>query len=126
MFLVSLGSSVRMIYVLDIFACVAALGLLHWIRSRRNRHLPPGPPSIPFIGNLHSVPVSQPWLKLIEWGRQYSKKNLIMLAERALITFRLDSNLIRLNFLGHEIIVVNTLEAATNLCDKRSLIYNER
>ena len=35
--------------------------------------LPPGPKSLPFIGNLFDINVGAPWLTYTEWGKQYGK-----------------------------------------------------
>lgn len=40
--------------------------------------------------------------------------------------FMLDSDLIRLNVFGNNIVVVNSLEAATDLFEKRSSQYSDR
>jgi hypothetical protein len=35
--------------------------------------LPPGPPSLPILGNALSVDVTAPWLTYKAWGDQYGK-----------------------------------------------------
>lgn len=73
--------------MLDIIVCLIFAGLLRWIYARRaSLLLPPGPPSLPIIGNLHYVPPSQPWLKLIEWGRQYGNAHTIVLVPSEALT----------------------------------------
>ncbi|KAG8942961.1 hypothetical protein FRC03_002783 [Tulasnella sp. 419] len=37
----------------------------------RDPHLPPGPPTIPILGNLHILPLKRAYLKFTEWARQY-------------------------------------------------------
>jgi cytochrome P450 len=48
---------------------VATLILLRYARNRLP--LPPGPPPLPIIGNIHQVPAKHPWLKFHEWTKQY-------------------------------------------------------
>ncbi|KAF7336322.1 putative cytochrome P450 [Mycena venus] len=37
----------------------------------RERGLPPGPPTVPILGNLHLFPTESPYYKLTEWARKY-------------------------------------------------------
>ncbi|KAG8949053.1 hypothetical protein FRC03_000487 [Tulasnella sp. 419] len=37
----------------------------------RDPHLPPGPPTVPFLGNLASLPLENSYLKFTEWARTY-------------------------------------------------------
>ncbi|KAJ7443872.1 cytochrome P450 [Mycena latifolia] len=50
-------------------ALIAAL-LLRRVGSRE-RGLPPGPPTLPIIGNLHILPTKFPHYKFTEWARKY-------------------------------------------------------
>ncbi|KAG9118752.1 hypothetical protein FRC07_006597, partial [Ceratobasidium sp. 392] len=39
--------------------------------GQRETHLPPGPPTIPLLGNLHIFPKTEAHLKLTQWARIY-------------------------------------------------------
>ncbi|TFK49876.1 cytochrome P450 [Heliocybe sulcata] len=51
---------------------VAAFLLYRILRiGSREKFLPPGPPTIPLLGNLHIFPTHLAYLKMSEWNRQY-------------------------------------------------------
>ncbi|CAL1695172.1 unnamed protein product [Somion occarium] len=96
--------------LLNIAICSAALLAFHWLYSRRgSRHSsPPSLPGLPIIGNLRDLQAHENWLTFFRWGKANN------------------SDLIHLRSFGTDFVVVNTLEIATDLFDKRSSIYNDR
>ncbi|KAF9033495.1 cytochrome P450 [Hymenopellis radicata] len=76
--------------------------------SRRTRPLPPGPKGLPLIGNLLNFPDVNSWIAFKDVGERYK------------------SDIIYYNVAGQDIVVVNTIEAATELFVKRSSIYSDR
>ncbi|KAJ7100794.1 cytochrome P450 [Mycena belliarum] len=52
---------------------VGLLGLFIWLRKVGSREpgLPPGPPTVPLLGNLHIFPTEFAHYKFTEWARQY-------------------------------------------------------
>ncbi|ELU37534.1 cytochrome P450 domain-containing protein [Rhizoctonia solani AG-1 IA] len=77
------------------------------VRKHKARH-PPSPPSLPFVGNLFSVPNEHEHLAFIKLGKQ------------------LESDIVYLELLGQKIIVLNSTEAASDLLNKRSALYSNR
>ncbi|KAJ7665797.1 cytochrome P450 [Mycena rosella] len=49
------------------------VGVLLWLRKIGSREpgLPPGPPTVPLLGNLHMFPTEFAHYKFTEWARQY-------------------------------------------------------
>ncbi|KAJ6557549.1 cytochrome P450 [Mycena capillaripes] len=94
--------------VLPLLAFCAAL-FFFWTSSRRrgSSRLPPGPPRDPFIGNLRQMPTEQAPLMFHEWGKTYG-------------------DVIYLQVPGRSIVILDSLQAAEDLFDKRSLIYSDR
>lgn len=81
--------------------------IVPWIRDRDKLPLPPGPPTIPIIGNLHQMSLTYPWKQHTEWTKKYGP------------IFRLKAG-------KDTIIILGTMKAARDLLDKRSRIYSSR
>ncbi|KAG8777124.1 hypothetical protein FRC12_000538 [Ceratobasidium sp. 428] len=77
-------------------------------RKKRSSPLPPSPVSYPVIGHLLSVPTQDEYLAFTEIGRQ------------------LNSDVFSLSVPGTNIVVLNSLEHAINLLEKRSATYSDR
>ncbi|KAJ3747106.1 cytochrome P450 [Lentinula detonsa] len=92
-----------------LFLCwTASVISLYLFRRTSCKPLPPGPWSLPWIGNLQYL-ISHPnWLTYTDWYQRY------------------DSDIVHVNIAGHSFIILNTLEAATELLDRRSGIYSSR
>lgn len=76
-------------------------------RWRRLAKLPPGPPRLPIIGNLHQAPKSAPWLTFQKWIQEYGP-------------------LVSVDFGGTIVILIGDFEIAKELLDRRSGIYSAR
>ncbi|KIX09246.1 uncharacterized protein Z518_00325 [Rhinocladiella mackenziei CBS 650.93] len=89
----------------------SAIALLLWLAyswtTTKRRNLPPGPPRLPIIGNLHQAPQNYPWRTYQEWTKQYGP------------IFSLQYGL-------NTVIMLGNHEAAHHLLDKRSNIYSSR
>lgn len=96
-----------------VFGLLAVSVVLLWryVRAKAaNPHglpLPPGPPSLPIIGNLLNFPRAKPWLAYDAMTQRYG-------------------DVIHLNVLGQPIIVLGTMNAVSDLLEKRSDIYSDR
>lgn len=77
-------------------------------KSRPSRLLPPGPPGNPILGHLRLIPRDHPEHAFTEWGKQYK------------------SDILYFNILSRPIIVLNSVEAAHDLLDKRGANYADR
>ncbi|KAJ6588876.1 hypothetical protein B0H19DRAFT_222964 [Mycena capillaripes] len=88
-------------------ALIAALAFIYWKRSSGPR-LPPGPRPLPLVGNLLSMPSHSQWETYSKWSKKYN------------------SDILCANVLGTSIIILTSLEAATDLLEKRSAIYSDR
>ncbi|CZT22815.1 uncharacterized protein RCC_08521 [Ramularia collo-cygni] len=84
-------------------AVLALILLLAWQLAgvfRRPKNFPPGPWSLPFIGNLHQIPRGLPWVAFGEWAQRWGP----------IVGFRLgtqDAVVLNDAALVHEVLVKN-------------------
>ncbi|GIZ40708.1 hypothetical protein CKM354_000403600 [Cercospora kikuchii] len=78
-----------------------------WRIGRRPTDIPPGPPTIPILGNLHQMPVVNPHLQLQKWAQEYGPVYSLMLGTTTMI-------------------VLSSDEAVKDLLDRRSGNYSDR
>ncbi|KAF2177781.1 cytochrome P450 [Zopfia rhizophila CBS 207.26] len=94
----------------SIFGVVAFIVILFWQLSkigRRPKDYPPGPPTLPLLGNLHQIPDQKRHLQFEKWAREYGPIFSLMLGTKAMI-------------------VLNSDQAIKDLVDKRGAIYSSR
>ncbi|KJA13729.1 hypothetical protein HYPSUDRAFT_195562 [Hypholoma sublateritium FD-334 SS-4] len=84
-------------------------GCIAYHRYQNNRRrLPPGPPGLPFVGNIFDIPKENEWKVYRTWGTQ------------------LASDIICLDMAGTPMVVLNSKVAVHDLLDKKSAIYSDR
>lgn len=114
----------------DLAVCFVAAILAYFIWSRQSRARslphPPGPPGLPLIGNLRDMPPDPAWTTYLSWSERYGNFSSTQMACRLIIACTLESDIIRLNVLGRNIIILNSLIASVDLLERRSSIYSDR
>ncbi|KAK4642058.1 hypothetical protein QC761_511720 [Podospora bellae-mahoneyi] len=75
--------------------------------GRRPKGLPPGPPTLPLIGNLHQIPPKNAYVQFKKWAEEYGPVYSLITGTKVMI-------------------VLNTGVAIKDLLDKRSNIYSSR
>ncbi|KAF7327120.1 Cytochrome P450 [Mycena kentingensis (nom. inval.)] len=94
--------------VLGLLVTSFSLLLLRRTLAERSRlPLPPGPPRGAFLGNLRQMPLERAPLVFHEWSKEYG-------------------DVMYLRLPGRDIVVLDSLEAAQALLDKRSATYSDR
>ncbi|EKG15238.1 Cytochrome P450 [Macrophomina phaseolina MS6] len=71
------------------------------------KRMPPGPPPLPFIGNKHQLPKTQPWHQLAAWSKEYGPIFTLWIGRRATV-------------------VISDPAIAAELMEKRSNKYSSR
>ncbi|EIM85529.1 cytochrome P450 [Stereum hirsutum FP-91666 SS1] len=94
--------------VLDVLLAVVGVYLVKNIISRPSTApYPPGPKGLPLVGNALDMPTSQEWKTYAQWGNRWG-------------------GLVYINVLGQPFIIVNSLQTAIEMLDKKSSIYSDR
>ncbi|KAI3393066.1 hypothetical protein diail_4775 [Diaporthe ilicicola] len=75
--------------------------------GRRPKNLPPGPPTMPIIGNMHQIPHEHPHVQFKKWAEEYGPIYSVILGTKVLI-------------------VLSSDQVIKDLLDKRSGIYSSR
>lgn len=89
---------------------LAAFLLVLWPLSRIGRRLkdyPPGPPTLPVIGNLHQIPSEKRYLQFGKWAQEYGSIYSLILGTQVYVVLSADY-------------------AIRDLVDKRGSIYASR
>ena len=73
----------------------------------RPKDYPPGPPTLPIIGNLHLMPSEQPHLQFKKWADEYGPIYSLVIGTNTLV-------------------VLSSGAVVKELLDKRSAIYSSR
>lgn len=90
---------------------VSAYFILQQLAPRKAQgQFPPGPPTVPFLGNLHQIPLTKPFVQFAQWGKQHGSNGLVGL--------QLGPN--------NKAVVLNSWKAVRDLLDQRGAIYSSR
>ena len=91
-----------------VLVVIAIFVVAYGIKQHRRRvKLPPGPPRLPIIGNLHQLPSKDQWTVYKQWVEEYGP-------------------LVSADFGGTDVVIIGDHETARELMDKRGSIYSDR
>ncbi|THH19556.1 hypothetical protein EW146_g1637 [Bondarzewia mesenterica] len=94
--------------VLAFFVSLVLWAVYSHLRPSKTHQLPPGPPGEPIIGHLRIVPTGSPEFTYARWSKEYG------------------SDVLYVNMLGQHVVVLNSVQAAVDLLDKRGANYCDR
>ncbi|KAI8949870.1 cytochrome P450 [Xylaria longipes] len=98
---------------LESITLIAGVVTLGWLvfqlrnAGRRPHGFPPGPPTLPIIGNLHQMPKVKVHVQLQKWADEYGPTYSLILGTQVMV-------------------VISSDTAVKDLLDKRSAIYSSR
>lgn len=99
-----------MAYPISVYAALLGVALLVWRAMQIGKRLPnypPGPPTIPILGNIHQMPTRDAHLQFQKWAEEYGPVYSLMLGTKMLV-------------------VLSSDVAVKELLDRRSAIYSDR
>lgn len=105
--------------------CVFALHSLYTAATRR-KDLPPGPKRALFFGNALQFPKLDQHLKMAEWARQYGMHLAVDGCRTLNASGLVAGEIVYAEFFGQPTIIINTLEAATQLMGKGGAKYSDK
>ncbi|KAG6906361.1 hypothetical protein DXG01_014315 [Tephrocybe rancida] len=100
-------SSPLLLLIFAIASLSVALVFKWWYTLLSRLPYPPGPKPSLIAGNSADVTTTLPWLKYTEWAKQYG-------------------DLVHLRIYNEHVVILNSVEDAIAMLDKRSRIYSDR
>ncbi|KAK4466378.1 Fumitremorgin C synthase [Cladorrhinum samala] len=98
----------------ELYPAFSILALTVYLLSRKpspsslsKLPLPPGPPTLPIIGNVHQAPKSHPWLQYHTWSKAYGP-------------------ILYLNMAGQSVVILSSSKAAHDLLAKQGAAFSDR
>ncbi|TFK34601.1 cytochrome P450 [Crucibulum laeve] len=88
--------------------CITLIAVVYIWSKPSVLPLPPGPKKIPFLGSLLEMPRTLEWQTFAQWSKDYG------------------SDVIHARVAGVDIIILNSIQAAHDLLDRRSALYSGR
>ena len=121
-------------------AFIFLLARLTFLRLSRRREVlqrfPPGPSTIPILGNVHQLPQEYQELTFAEWAKSYGgfrtsrprwqRASLLSRRRRSNSLLRGAGDVVFAKIFRRPVLVLNSLRAAQELLEKRSGNYSDR
>lgn len=103
--------------------------VLHFWRSALGNRIsypfPPGPPGLPWVGNVIGVNTDAPWLTYADWAKTYGGAQHL----HSYVIIQADiraGDLVYSRLFGKDIIIINSEKIAKDLLESRSRNYSDR
>lgn len=108
-------------------AAVLVLCRYAYQRAIRDRRLPPGPRRLPVVGNVHQLPLENQHHTFAAWSKTYGELTaLLSIRPDSLLTLCIAGDVIYARLFSKRILVLNSLQAAQDLLQKKAEQYAGR
>jgi hypothetical protein len=79
------------------------------------------------LGNITDLPLKELWLPAFQWAKKYGKSYPIFKSTSSRVKPYLSpGDVVYIHILGQNLVFLNSREAASDLLDKRGLIYSDK
>jgi hypothetical protein len=95
-------------------------------RRRRGLPYPPGPPSLPIVGNILDAPKEAPWSAYAEMSQKYGSRSILAITPSPKLMTAFEGDVFCLRILDQCVVVLSSLSAIKDLLEKRGEVYAER
>lgn len=114
--------------VADAAALAFILYLLKQLHARKSQspRFPPGPRPLPLIGNLLDFPSQYQHLTFMKWAEKWGASTVSAIAFVLTKETVTAGDIVSVSVFGQRIVVLSTLETATDLLEKKSAVYSDR
>lgn len=131
MALIELTSMIPIILAFIVSSAIYCLrSTLDWRARSRGRPLPPGPPALPFIGNVLNLPRVKQWIGFLELSAYYGKPDYrlprLCISRRTDARYWATGDIIHINILGQTMLILNSADSVFELLDKRAANTSDR
>jgi hypothetical protein len=86
--------------------------------------LPPGPKGLPLLGNVLDMPRTHEWVTFAKWGQKYGTH--LHVVKVTLVFIQSSGDISSITILGQTIVILNSVQMAIDLLDKKSSNYSDR
>lgn len=103
---------------------------VRWIQAKsHNLPYPPGPTSKNVLfGNLSDIPRRTPWIVYSMWRKIYGESMVLVIILFGMLNFRTfwTGDIVHIRVFRQHMVILNSLDVAKELLEKRSSIYSDR
>jgi len=115
---------------LVVVAAVVTFAMLRRQWTSRRPPYPPGPKGYPLIGNVFDFPKNPIWEGFARMAKEHGEQRALSrptLAPSGCLNWRItETDILHLDMMGSHLVLLSNSDVATDLLERRSVIYGDR